>query len=136
MFFMTKSGGKGFDEKLAILGPQRGRRGAELKVMSAVEMKSPGTFSRGVREKWNDTSKFATDRFILRDDELSYALGKEGQTRKKLALASGCILQYVGHVVFMAGTEKERKRCKQFIDWLLEQRRGDPRLLLKGFSVA
>ncbi|CAK0849770.1 unnamed protein product [Prorocentrum cordatum] len=26
----------------------------------------------------------------------------------------------------MAGTKKERKRCKEFIEWLLHQRRGTP----------
>merc|ERR1712217_134302 len=40
------------------------------------------------------------------------------------ALAAGCILQYVGHVAFMAGTMTERKRCKEFITWLLAQRKG------------
>ncbi|CAJ1330902.1 unnamed protein product, partial [Effrenium voratum] len=58
------------------------------------------------------------------DDELSYALGKQGSTRKKLALASGCIIQYVGHVCFLAGTMAERRRAKEFLDWLLQQRRG------------
>merc|ERR1712007_52790 len=67
---------------------------------------------------------FDTERMIFRDDELSYALGKEGTTRKKLELAAGCILQYVGHVCFIAGTYKERKRCREFITWLLQQRRG------------
>eukprot|EP00913_Durusdinium_trenchii_P025408 g23853.t1 len=129
-------GGKGRDrsarggsEQLAIFGDKRSRRGAELKIMSAVETKSPGAFTRGVREKFSSDKGFATDRFILKDDELSYALGKEGATRKKLELASGTILQYVGHVAFLAGDLKdrcfhERKRCKQFIDWLLAQRRG------------
>lgn len=135
MFFMNKEamngGGKGRDrsarggsEQLAIFGDKRSRRGAELKIMSAVETKSPGAFTRGVREKFSSDKGFATDRFILKDDELSYALGKEGATRKKLELASGTILQYVGHVAFLAGDLKERKRCKQFIDWLLAQRRG------------
>ncbi|CAJ1425560.1 unnamed protein product [Effrenium voratum] len=133
MFFMNKEaangGGKGQrrsggSEQLAIFGPRRARRGAELKIMSAVETKSPGTFTRGVREKYISDKGFATDRFVLKDDELSYALGKEGATRKKLELASGSILQYVGHVAFIAGDLKERKRCKQFIDWLLAQRRG------------
>lgn len=137
MFFMNKEamngGGKGRDrsdrsrggsEQLAIFGDRRARRGAELKIMSAVETKSPGVFTRGVREKFSSEKGFATDRFVLKDDELSYALGKEGATRKKLELASGAILQYVGHVAFVAGDLKERKRCKQFIDWLLSQRRG------------
>lgn len=128
MFFMTKPGtkgnGKGFGEQLAIFGETRARRGAELKVMSSVEEKAPGHFTRGVREKFSDKRGFDTDRMIFKDDELSYALGKQGMTRKKLAQASGCILQYVGHVSFMAGTLKERRRCKEFIDWLLQQRRG------------
>merc|ERR1719145_540894 len=127
MFFMSKRGegkGRGSSEKLIIFGNRRGRRGAELKVMSSVETKSPGTFTRGVREKTSSEKGFDTDRMIFRDDELSYALGKEGATRKKLEGAAGCILQYVGHVAFIAGTLKERKRCKEFINWLLQQRRG------------
>merc|ERR1719343_1490834 len=127
---MTKPGmkGRGRDgpsgEQLAIFGDKRARRGAELKVMSSVEEKAPGHFTRGVREKFSDEKAFAIDRIVFKDDELSYALGKQGTTRKKLALASACILQYVGHVAFMAGTLKERRRCKEFIDWLLAQRRG------------
>jgi len=128
MFFMTKPGskgkGRGNGEQLAIFGDKRSRRGAELKVMSSVEEKAPGYFTRGVREKIGEDKGFATDRIVFKDDELSYALGKQGTTRKKLALASGCILQYVGHVAFMAGTMKERRRCKEFIEWLLQQRRG------------
>jgi len=128
MFFMTKPGakgkGKGFGEQLAIFGPKRGRRGAELKVMSFVEEKAPGQFTRNIREKFSDEKGFATDRILFKDDELSYALGKGGSTRKKLAKASGCILQYVGHVAFMAGTLKQRRRCREFIEWLLQQRRG------------
>jgi len=133
MFFMNKDGeskGKGGGKKsggtemLIICGEPRGRRGAELKVMSTVETKSPGEFTRGLREKTTTTKGFDTDRIIFRDDELSYALGKEGSTRKKLCAAAGCILQYVGHVAFIAGTLKERNRCREFIEWLLMQRRG------------
>lgn len=128
MFFMTKPGekanGKGFGEQLAIFGDQRGRRGAELKVMSFVEEKAPGHFTRGIRDKTSDGRGFDTDRMVFKDDELSYALGKGGSTRKKLALASGCILQYVGHIAFMAGSLAERRRCREFIEWLLNQRKG------------
>mmetsp|Transcript_69159 Transcript_69159/g.165842 ORF Transcript_69159/g.165842 Transcript_69159/m.165842 type:complete len:624 (+) Transcript_69159:115-1986(+) len=128
MFFMSKEKGKGgregFGEQLAIFGDTRGRRGAELKVMSFVEEKAPGTFTKGVREKISDEKGFATDRMIFRDNELSYCLGKGGTTRKKLAEASGCILQYVGHVAFMAGTFKQRRRCREFIEWLLAQLKG------------
>ncbi|CAK0832649.1 unnamed protein product, partial [Prorocentrum cordatum] len=128
MFFMNKAEdkgrGRGGSEKLAIFGSERARRGSELKVMSGVETKSPGFFTRGIREKTSDRKGFDTDRIIFKDDELSYALGKEGATRKKLELASGAVLQYVGHVAFCAGDLKERKRCKEFINWLLAQRRG------------
>merc|ERR1719231_1999312 len=92
--------------------------------MSGIETKSPGFFTKGIREKCSDSKGFDTDRIVFKDDELSYALGKEGATRKKLELAAGAILQYVGHVAFIAGTPKERKRCKEFITWLLDQRRG------------
>merc|ERR1719468_846174 len=93
--------------------------------MSSVETKSPGTFTRGgLREKTSDRRGFDTDRMIFKDDELSYALGKEGATRKKLEIASGAILQYVGHVAFVAGSLKERRRCREFVTWLLAQRRG------------
>merc|ERR1712232_762843 len=103
---------------------QRARRGAELKVMSGVEAKSPGYFTRNVREKETDTKSFDTDRLILKDDELSYSLGKQGTTRKKIEVASACVLEYVGNIAFIAGTYKERKRCREYLSWLLAQRRG------------
>jgi len=128
MFFMSeaheKGRGRGSSEMLAIFGPERARRGSELKVMSGIETKSPGFFTRGLREKRSEKPGFATDRLVFRDDELSYALGKEGVTRKKLENASGAILQYVGNFAFIAGNLVERRRCTEFIHWLLQQRRG------------
>jgi len=128
MFFMNKNGdkarGRGGSEMLIIFGERRGRRGAELKVMSGVETKSPGYFTKGIREKTSDVKGFDTDRVLFKDDELSYCLGKQGTTRKKLEGASGAILEYVGHIAFIAGDLKERRRCKDFIGWLLQQRRG------------
>merc|ERR1719343_456954 len=119
-----KGRGRGSAEKLIIFGSQRARRGAELKVMSGVETKSPGFFTRGIREKTSSEKGFDTDRIIFKDDELSYSLGKQGSTRKKLENAAGAILEYVGHVGFIAGTLKERRRCREFVNWLLAQRRG------------
>jgi len=129
MFFMNKreeGGGKGRggSEKLIIFGDRRARRGAELKVMSGVEAKNPGYFTRGVREKVSNERGFDTDRVLFKDDELSYSLGKQGTTRKKLETAAGAILEYVGHVAFIAGDQKERRRCREFLGWLLAQRRG------------
>merc|ERR1719159_1781510 len=119
-----KSKGRGQPEQLIIFGDERSRRGVELKVMSGVETKSPGTFTRGIREKESDRRGFDTDRLIFKDDELSYALGKEGSTRKKLEIAAGAILQYVGHCCFIAGDLKQRRRCREFLNWLLGQRKG------------
>merc|ERR1740122_333262 len=127
MFFMNKKGqakGSSKSEQLIICGDRRPRRGAELKVMSSVETKSPGTFTRGIREKTSSEKGFDTDRMIFKDDELSYALGKQGATRKKLEGAAGAILEYVGHVAFIAGSLKERRRFREFLGWLLAQRRG------------
>merc|ERR1719282_1206578 len=39
-------------------------------------------------------------------------------------MAAGAVLQYVGHVAFIAGTKAQRSRCREFINWLLAQRRG------------
>merc|ERR1719356_1249641 len=103
----SDSKGSSASEMLFICGPKRARRGAELKVMSGVETKSPGTFTRDVREKTSSERGFDTDRMLFKDDELSYALGKQGTTRKKLEIASGAILQYIGHIAFIAGTYKE-----------------------------
>jgi len=132
MFFMSemddrgkgKGRGGNHTERLAIFGPERARRGSELKVMSGIETKSPGFFTRSLREKSSRRRGFDTDRLIFRDDEVSYALGKDGSTRKKLELASGAILQYVGFVAFIGGSRRERRRGREFVNWLLQQRRG------------
>merc|ERR1711907_829074 len=50
--------------------------------------------TKGVREKETDTKGFDTDRMIFKDDELSYCLGKQGSTRKKLEGASGAVLEW------------------------------------------
>jgi len=128
MFFMSKGDekgkGRGASEMLIIFGDNRPRRGAELKVMNEIEKKCPGTFFRGIREKTSDLKGFDTDRMILKEEELSYAIGKEAATQKKLEKAAGCILQFVGRCAFIAGTIKERRRCREFISWLLQHMRG------------
>lgn len=133
MFFMNETlngrdrssrGERGGTETLVIFGSERSRRGTELKVMSGIETKSPGFFTRGLREKTSTRQGFDTDRLLFKDDELSYALGKGGTTRKKLEATSGAILEYIGLFAFMAGTLKERRRCREYIVWLLKQKKG------------
>merc|ERR1719487_776235 len=134
MFFCEISkkgdrGGKDF-EKLAIFGDVRGRRGAELKVLSAVETKKPGYFEK-IRDEVvdrdrgkNDDGTWGTDTMTFQDDELSYALGKQGGTRKKLEKSSGAVVQYVGHNALFSGTKQERRRAKEYMKWLFMQLEG------------
>jgi len=137
MFFMSTNmrardrdrddrGRQEFDgsEKLAIFGPRRGRRGAELKVMSAVETKRPGYFTRDIQMHTSEQEGFASDTYPMDESELSYALGKDGTTRRKLARASGCIMEYVGQVAFICGTIEQRTRARTYLKWLLKQRHG------------
>jgi len=125
MFFVDRCNSKsdGNSETLVIFGKRRSRRGAELKVMSSVESKHPGYYTLNVRDTTSDSSGFDTDSMILEDEEeVAYALGREGATRRKLAAASHAILEYVGKVVFIAGSLKQRRRCRDYIGWLLDQR--------------
>eukprot|EP00923_Selenidium_pygospionis_P031352 GHVN01055548.1.p1 GENE.GHVN01055548.1~~GHVN01055548.1.p1 ORF type:complete len:402 (+),score=52.66 GHVN01055548.1:84-1289(+) len=105
MFFTDlRSERVGESERLAIFGiDERARRGAELKVMSAVEQKLPGHFTSEIENFQSEEEGFGSDYFKIDTQDYSYALGKEGMTRKKLARASGAILEYVGKVAFMAG---------------------------------
>jgi rRNA processing protein Krr1/Pno1 len=122
-------GRQGETEKLAIFGPRRGRRGAQLKVMAAVETKVPNYFTGHGRERdemedGDDDEEWGTKTLVLKPDELSYALGKKGMTRKKLAKSSGCIVEYVGYTVFMSGTRVERTRAQEYLGWLFDQLKG------------
>jgi predicted PilT family ATPase len=83
-------------EQLCIFGNFPNRRGAELKVMSALEHKKPGhcvdreelLFTKRVVNDVDDEG-WAVDTKMLHDDDFSYALGAKGSTRRKLAKASG-----------------------------------------------
>jgi hypothetical protein len=74
------------------------------------------------------------DQRYLEDEDFSYALGTQGLTRKKLARAAGCILEYVGNVAIMVGTQDERDRCRDYLHWLLAQRVGDCVVTVTGRS--
>eukprot|EP00400_MALV-I_sp_L67-5_P000995 gene996-450_t len=128
MFFHEYAGpelpsGKGF-ETLGIFGTQRGRRGAELKIMAAIETKLPGYFTRG-KSNFVSDEDYGTDLYSLTSDQMAFALGKEGSTRKKLAAASHAILEYIGSFAFIAGTRRERKLGREYLQWLVMQRQSD-----------
>jgi len=58
--FSKDRGGHGRVERLAIFGERDGRRGAELKVMTAVECKAPGFFSDKPMEDPDDDGDWGT----------------------------------------------------------------------------
>jgi len=131
MFFCEIGSGRNKDyEKLAIFGGIRGRRGAELKVLSAVETKVPRYFEKlkadvMERDHGKDPDQsWGSDSMQFQDDELSYALGKQGGTRKKLERSSECIVQYIGHTAVFSGMRKQRKRAREYMKWLFEQLEG------------
>merc|ERR1719235_2441566 len=111
-------------EKLAIFGDRRGRKGSELKVMSAVECKVPGFYKNMDDDPEDDGDWGVSTEEFKNGDECSYALGKQGATRKKLEAAAHCILQYVGNTIVYAGQRKERDNCKQYMKWLFQQLDG------------
>ena len=108
---------------------------AELKTMSAVEHKHPGycVSSKGELRDVDrvpgdeDEGGWGIDTVPLTDDSFSYALGARGSTRRKLAAASGCIIEYVGRLACFAGYRQDRRRGKDYLRWLLEQRTGQSR---------
>ncbi|KAJ1450926.1 hypothetical protein M885DRAFT_531135 [Pelagophyceae sp. CCMP2097] len=134
MFFAKIGGGREAErESLCIFGSLPSRRGAEVKVMSAIEHKNPGSCVSSKGELRDvervegdaDVDGWSTDTVLLGEDNYSYALGARGSTRRKLAAASGCIIEYVGHLACFCGYKKDRRRGKDYLRWLIEQRTGN-----------
>merc|ERR1719424_2060270 len=67
---------------------------------------------------------FSTDRMPIAEDDYSYALGKGGSTRKKIARASCCIIEYIGRFAYLSGSKPERIRAREYLGWLFRQRVG------------
>ncbi len=67
-------------------------------------------------------SDWATDSMLLTEDELSFALGQQGATRKQIEEASECILAYVGRMAIFNGTNEQRDQAKERAHQLLRKR--------------
>jgi hypothetical protein len=130
LFFLGSSGSPAKGARptdvmqLAIFGDMRPRRGSELKIMTATEMKLKGHFTKGVKEFYSPDEGFSTDWITISEEDYSYVLGKGGSTRRKLSRASGCIVEYVGQVAYFAGSKRERECAREYLDWVLQQRIG------------
>ena len=102
--------------------------------MSAVEHKKHGHFVEGDGLAYemnqpgdNDDSDGSGWGYMvepLGPEDFSYALGARGSTRKKLAAASRCIIEYIGHLAIIAGTRAEQRRGHDYLSWLIMQRQG------------
>ena len=119
---------------LVLVGQLRSRRAAELKIMATIESKQRGFYSqRTVRDSlrvcdrpWYVTTEgFDTDSYPIPEQNLSFALGNKGTIRKKLAVASGCVIEYVGEVAYLSGTLLERTRGRDYLKWVLQQLEGE-----------
>ncbi|CUV04071.1 unnamed protein product [Cryptosporidium hominis] len=108
---------------LAIFGVARNRRAAELRVMCYIEQKINGHFTKDLKAESHDhIEDLATDIVHIETEDLSYAVGKEGNTRRRLCASSGAIIEYVGNFAFIHGDLSERKRAKEYLAWLIAQR--------------
>ena len=107
-------------------GSRRGAARARVtsQVMSAVETKLPGHFTAHL-EEYVSEEEFATDTIWMEAEQLSYTLGKGGATRRKLAAASGAVVEYVGNFAHVCGTKAERSRAGDYIHWLCDQADGN-----------
>jgi len=123
--------GESDNEPLAIFGTRRGRLTAQMKIMSIVEGKEENWFCKdGDHPDISIPEPDAYDdwgvEFVkLEKDMLGYALGKRGNTRQKLQVASGCVIQYIGIWAAFGGGEKDRERGMSYLKWLIDQRTSD-----------
>jgi len=120
------------NEPLAIFGTRRGRLYAQLKIMSIVEGKHENWFVGKDGEKPDveiidadlEDDDWGVSWLKLEADMVGYALGRRGETRIKLQIASGCIIQYIGLWAAFAGRKDQQERGKTYLTWLLEQHNG------------
>lgn len=133
MFFTDVDKSKSRDkqyETLAIWGDLRGRRASELKVLNAAEYMVNGYFEELKDEVIarnrgeGPCGTWGTDHVLYDDSKVSYALGKQGSTRKKIEVASGAIVQYVGKLGLYSGTAVQRKRATDYMKFLFGQLEG------------
>merc|ERR1719401_3088450 len=77
-----------------------------------------------MREFTSDRDGFDVDVFQVAEEDINYLIGKKGSTQNKIEKAVGCFLIYVGNHAHIGGDRSERKRCREYVDWLLKQLKG------------
>lgn len=126
MFFESKDLSRPEENLLIFSVHPRGRKQAELKVMSAIESKIPGHYLHGdFKQRYESNDENLGIIVHLMDEvQFTYALGKGGNTRRKLERSSGAIIEYVGYNAFIAGTPLQRQRGLDYLSMLLLQKDG------------
>eukprot|EP00930_Biecheleria_cincta_P057688 TRINITY_DN43587_c0_g1_i1.p1 TRINITY_DN43587_c0_g1~~TRINITY_DN43587_c0_g1_i1.p1 ORF type:complete len:704 (+),score=87.43 TRINITY_DN43587_c0_g1_i1:136-2247(+) len=114
-------------ETLAIFGPRRARRGAQLAAMNTIETEIRGFFTdltRSQEEAFEDCDappdEWGTSTLQIDKAVVPYAWGKNGTTQKKLIRASGCVIQIMGNIAYMSGSAEERQRAEEYITIVLD----------------
>ena len=87
MFFNGDKKDAGKTEQLLIFGPERSRKGAELKCLSSIETKNPGYITRDLREKTSSDEEFGVDIFCLKDEDVGpgFLESRRGSVRRIIA---------------------------------------------------
>jgi len=104
----------------------RSRKGAELDTMCSIEFKQKGFCTKNLENRGSEKEGFDMEYWEMSEVEVSFCLGSGGQTRRKVANASGAILQFVGLFCCIGGTRAERRRCWDYLQWLMHQMTKSP----------
>lgn len=113
-----KSGGKG----------DKGKTGDRGKPVGGSKV-DPATQQRETLEKQNFVpilceGEWGIDTMYMTSVELSFSLGTGGITRKKIARAANCVIEFVGNIAHLGGNKRERLICRDYLTWLIHQRDG------------
>eukprot|EP00929_Paragymnodinium_shiwhaense_P057260 TRINITY_DN28656_c0_g1_i1.p1 TRINITY_DN28656_c0_g1~~TRINITY_DN28656_c0_g1_i1.p1 ORF type:complete len:763 (-),score=121.89 TRINITY_DN28656_c0_g1_i1:45-2333(-) len=116
-----------------IFGSIRGRTAVELTVKGLVEHRNPGYFADKLAPRESGLDVFDVDYIELDDKSIAYVCGQKHLTLKKLARASGALMEMIGGLCAIAGEKDQRSRCRDFVHWLLSSMDGSsPRIDSKG----
>jgi len=103
-----------------------------------VETRYPGEFTDATRASGrtfdeNDRDgDWGTCTTELASEDIAFALGRKGLTRRKLERASSCIVQFVHDVVYISGFKADRQRAQEYLRWLFDQLEGPMHVSVEG----
>eukprot|EP00931_Biecheleriopsis_adriatica_P072343 TRINITY_DN4653_c0_g1_i1.p1 TRINITY_DN4653_c0_g1~~TRINITY_DN4653_c0_g1_i1.p1 ORF type:complete len:1007 (+),score=294.37 TRINITY_DN4653_c0_g1_i1:26-3022(+) len=97
----------------------RSRVRARLKLARAVESKEPGYVLGSDPEACMCSEQGAGTDIIDFAEDVAWLSGKQGKTKKKIAAASDCCIEFINQFGYLAGTSAERARAKQYFEWFL-----------------